>query len=168
MSRMIWVSRSCASSTPSSARRRSSSRSPRRTPNTHRMAVVRRGGSVTLGGRRVPARRPRVRAVDGSGELAVSTYELFSASEIVGQFALERMLSGLFTCRLGSAWSRSARLSPSPRRPRRGRRSNARPRSCAIDCAASLPAIRTDSILFLPELLARPHVCAVFFEPVRR
>ncbi len=28
-------------------------------------------GSVTLGGRRVPVRRPRVRAVDGSGELPV-------------------------------------------------------------------------------------------------
>ncbi len=28
-------------------------------------------GSVTLGGRRVPVRRPRVRAADGSGELAV-------------------------------------------------------------------------------------------------
>jgi len=39
--------------------------------------------------------------VDGSGELAVSTYELFSATEIVGRFALERMLSGLFACRLG-------------------------------------------------------------------
>ena len=28
-------------------------------------------GSVTLGGRRVPVRRPRVRSVDGSGELPV-------------------------------------------------------------------------------------------------
>ena len=35
-------------------------------------------GSVTLGGRRVPVRRPRVRAADGSGELAVAAYELFS------------------------------------------------------------------------------------------
>src|SRR3954454_7305869 len=34
-------------------------------------------GSVTLGGRRVlPVRRPRVRAADGSGELAVPAYEL--------------------------------------------------------------------------------------------
>ena len=29
------------------------------------------GGSVTLGGRRVPVERPRMRAVDGSGELPV-------------------------------------------------------------------------------------------------
>ena len=28
-------------------------------------------GSVTLGGRRVPVRRPRVRAVDGSGEVPI-------------------------------------------------------------------------------------------------
>jgi hypothetical protein len=31
-------------------------------------------GSVTVGGRRVPMQRPRVRAVDGSGELAVPGY----------------------------------------------------------------------------------------------
>jgi putative transposase len=31
-------------------------------------------GSVTLGGRRVAVRRPRVRAVDGSGEVAVPSY----------------------------------------------------------------------------------------------
>src|SRR3954453_2109245 len=34
-------------------------------------------GSVTLGGRRVPVERPRMRAVDGSGELPVPAYELF-------------------------------------------------------------------------------------------
>ena len=34
-------------------------------------------GSVTLGGRRVPVSRPRMRALDGSGELAVPAYELF-------------------------------------------------------------------------------------------
>ncbi len=32
----------------------------------------REGGEVTLGGRRVPIERPRVRAADGSGELALS------------------------------------------------------------------------------------------------
>src|SRR4051794_28990272 len=32
-------------------------------------------GSVTLGGRRVPVRRPRVRAADGSGEVPVPAYE---------------------------------------------------------------------------------------------
>jgi len=34
------------------------------------------GGSVSLGGRRVPVTRPRMRATDGSGELPVIAYEL--------------------------------------------------------------------------------------------
>src|SRR3954447_24362053 len=37
-------------------------------------------GSVTLGGRRIPVTRPRMRAADGSGEVAVSAYELFSST----------------------------------------------------------------------------------------
>src|SRR5215218_6651788 len=40
-------------------------------------------GSVTLGGRRVGVQRPRVRAADGSGELPVAAYELFSGTEIL-------------------------------------------------------------------------------------
>jgi putative transposase len=54
-------------------------------------------GSVTLGGRRVPISRPRVRAVDGSGEVAVPAYELFSSTELMGRMALERMLAGVST-----------------------------------------------------------------------
>jgi putative transposase len=56
-------------------------------------------GSVTLGGRRVPVTRPRVRAADGSGELSVPTYELFAGTEILGAMAMERMLAGLSTRR---------------------------------------------------------------------
>jgi transposase-like protein len=56
-------------------------------------------GSVSLGGRRVPVARPRVRATDGSGELAVPTYELFSGTEVLGRMAMERMLAGLSTRR---------------------------------------------------------------------
>ena len=41
-------------------------------------------GSVTLGGRRVPVTRPRMRAGDGSGEVPVPAYELFSQTEILG------------------------------------------------------------------------------------
>ena len=68
----------------------------------HNMArtAVRHGrerGSVTLGGRRVPVTRPRVRAADGSGELPVLSYELFSSTEILGKMAMERMLAGLST-----------------------------------------------------------------------
>jgi putative transposase len=56
-------------------------------------------GSVTLGGRRVPARRPRVRASDGSGEVPVPAYELFNSTELLGKMAMERMLGGLSTRR---------------------------------------------------------------------
>jgi len=52
-------------------------------------------GSVTLGGRRVPVTRPRVRAADGSGELPIASYELFTSTEILGRMAMERMLAGL-------------------------------------------------------------------------
>ena len=56
-------------------------------------------GSVTLGGRRVPVRRPRVRAADGSGELPVPAYEVFAGTEVLGRMAMERMLAGLSTRR---------------------------------------------------------------------
>ena len=52
-------------------------------------------GSVTLGGRRLPVTRPRVRAADGSGELHLPSCGLFSSTEILGQLALEKMLAGL-------------------------------------------------------------------------
>jgi putative transposase len=52
-------------------------------------------GSVTLGGRRVPVTRPRVRAADGSGELHLPSYDLFSGTEILGKMALEKMIAGL-------------------------------------------------------------------------
>ncbi len=49
---------------------------PRGKHNPERTAVRhgRERGSVTLGGRRVPVERPRVRAADGSGELPVAAY----------------------------------------------------------------------------------------------
>ena len=56
-------------------------------------------GSVSLGGRRVPVSRPRMRASDGSGELPIATYELFSGTEVLGRMAMQRMLAGLSTRR---------------------------------------------------------------------
>jgi transposase-like protein len=61
-------------------------------------SAVRHGagdGSVTLGGRRVAVQRPRMRAADGSGELAVASYGLFSSTEVLGRMAMQRMLAGL-------------------------------------------------------------------------
>ena len=74
---------------------------PKGKHNMVRMAVRhgRERGSVTLGGRRVPITRPRVRAADGSGEVAIASYELFSSTELLGKMALERMLAGLSTRR---------------------------------------------------------------------
>ena len=46
-------------------------------------------------GRRVPVTRPRVRAADGSGELPIVSYELFSSTEILGKMAMEKMLAEL-------------------------------------------------------------------------
>jgi len=57
------------------------------------------GGSVTVGGRRVPVTRPRMRATDGTGELPVASYELFSQTEVLGRMAMQRMLAGLSTRR---------------------------------------------------------------------
>jgi transposase-like protein len=65
-------------------------------------AAVRHGherGSVTLGGRRVPVARPRMRTADGSVEVAVPSYQLFSQTEILGRMAMDRMLAGLSTRR---------------------------------------------------------------------
>ena len=65
-------------------------------------SAVRHGseeGSVTLGGRRVPVRRPRVRSADGSTEVAVPAYDLFSSTELLGALALQRMMAKLSTRR---------------------------------------------------------------------
>jgi putative transposase len=58
-------------------------------------------GSVTLGGRRLAMRRPRVRASDGSGELPVASYQAFSGTEVLGGKAMEAMLAGLSSRRYG-------------------------------------------------------------------
>jgi putative transposase len=73
---------------------------PKGRHNPERVAV-RHGsepGQVTLGGRRVRVRRPRVRTADGSRELPVPTYQAFASTDLLGQLALERMLAKL-SCR---------------------------------------------------------------------
>jgi len=65
-------------------------------------SAVRHGteaGSVTLGGRTLAIRRPRVRSADGTAEVAVPAYELFSSTELLGAMALERMMAKLSTRR---------------------------------------------------------------------
>jgi putative transposase len=56
-------------------------------------------GVVTLGGRRVPVAKPRVRAKDGSGELSLSSYQQFVSRDPLAGVVLERMLAGVSTRR---------------------------------------------------------------------
>lgn len=68
-------------------------------------AAVRHGGDageVTLGGRRVPIRRPRVRTADRSEEIPLKSYELFSSTEVLGRLTMEKMLAKLSTRRYRS------------------------------------------------------------------
>jgi putative transposase len=72
---------------------------PKGTWNRERTAV-RHGhedGEVTLGGRRVPVRRPRVRTADRESEVALSTYEHFADRDPLEGVVLERMLAGVST-----------------------------------------------------------------------
>ncbi len=57
------------------------------------------GGEVTLGGRRVPVGRPRVRAADGSGEVPLTTYGHFADRDPLTAVVLEQMLAGVSTRR---------------------------------------------------------------------
>jgi transposase-like protein len=65
-------------------------------------SAVRHGtqpGRVTLGGRRIPVDRPRVRSTDGAQELPLPTWQVFASTELLDQLALERMLAKLSTRR---------------------------------------------------------------------
>ena len=56
-------------------------------------------GEVTLGGRRLPVERPRVRSADGSEELGLQTYAHFADRDPLTKVVLERMLAGVSTRR---------------------------------------------------------------------
>jgi putative transposase len=56
-------------------------------------------GEVTLGGRRVQVRRPRVRTADGSAEIPLASYEYFADRDPLARVVLERMLAGVSTRR---------------------------------------------------------------------
>jgi putative transposase len=56
-------------------------------------------GEVTLGGRRVQVRRPRVRTADGASEVPLASYEYFADRDPLQRVVLERMLAGVSTRR---------------------------------------------------------------------
>jgi putative transposase len=65
-------------------------------------SAVRHGheaGEVTLGGRRVPVERPRVRSADGREELPLATYRHFADRDPLTRVVLEQMLAGVSTRR---------------------------------------------------------------------
>jgi putative transposase len=53
------------------------------------------GGEVTLGGRRVPVSRPRVRTADDRHEVGLESYALFGSRDLLEAVVLERMLAGV-------------------------------------------------------------------------
>jgi hypothetical protein len=72
-------------------------------------------GFAVLGGRSVPIRRPRAAEV-GGGEVHLDSYEVFSATDLMTEMAVERMLAGVSTRRhrlvaesLGEAIEEAAR-----------------------------------------------------------
>jgi len=58
---------------------------------------------VTLGGRRVPVSRPRLRSADDSVEVGLASYAEFAARDLLERVALERMLARVSTRRYGRA-----------------------------------------------------------------
>jgi putative transposase len=54
---------------------------------------------VTLGGRRVGVRRPRVRTADGTAEVPLQSYQYFADRDPLQRVVLERMLAGVSTRR---------------------------------------------------------------------
>src|SRR3954454_14164706 len=54
-------------------------------------------GSMTLGGRRVPVNRPRIRTADDEHELPVASYEYFADRDPLTRAVMDRMLAGVST-----------------------------------------------------------------------
>jgi hypothetical protein len=55
-------------------------------------------GSVTLGGRRLPVTRPRVRTVgDDASEVLLESYQAFADSDLLAEQVTARMLAGIST-----------------------------------------------------------------------
>jgi putative transposase len=74
---------------------------PKGKHNAERTAV-RHGhevGEVTLRGRRVEVKRPRVRTADGESEVQLSTYDHFADRDPLRRVVLERVLAGVSTRR---------------------------------------------------------------------
>jgi putative transposase len=71
--------------------------------NTTRRTATRHGaddGTVTLGGRRLPIRRPRVRSVgEDTHKIPLASYATFSSTDLLADHIVAGMLAGLSTRR---------------------------------------------------------------------
>jgi transposase-like protein len=59
-------------------------------------------GSMTLGGRRVEVRHPRIRSADDEHELSVATYQYFADRDPLTWAVMDRMLAGVSTRKYAS------------------------------------------------------------------
>jgi putative transposase len=59
-------------------------------------------GSMTLGGRRVPVSRPRMRTADDEREVPVASYEYFADRDPLTRAVMDRMLAGVSTRKYAS------------------------------------------------------------------
>lgn len=60
------------------------------------------GGTVTLGGRQISIRRPRVRSADSAAEIPLETYTTFADTDLLADAVVIRMLAGLSCRRYGA------------------------------------------------------------------
>ena len=60
-------------------------------------------GSVVLGGRRIPIRRPRVRTANDESEAVLETYDVAHAEDLLAEHMVGAMLAGLSTRRYPAA-----------------------------------------------------------------
>ena len=60
-------------------------------------------GSVTLGGRKVPIRRPRVRGAGDDSEATLETYQVAHGEDLLAEHMVGAILAGLSTRRYGAA-----------------------------------------------------------------
>ena len=91
------------------------------------------GGSMTLGGRRVAVRRPRVRTADDAREVAVETYGYFADRDPLTRAVMDRMSPA---SRRGSSPRWASPSAPPSRIPRR-RRARRRCRRCSSNGPAA-------------------------------
>jgi hypothetical protein len=121
-------------------------------------------GSVVLGGRTVPVDRPRA-TLTGGGELALDSYAVFSATDLLTQLAVERMLAGVATRRheavaepIGADLEDVARGDARSAVSRRFKAATETAPRCPSGCGTATPRTRPWSPTYSP--ISSPADCA--------